>query len=161
MIYKKNDWRWLCPIALCAFSLLATPSALAQKVTVGVKQVDIAAQNISCTGWDAYTGNDCNTYLAEGFRVMLETAVQKMGKMDLFERSRLDALEEQLLAEGGLTTAGGNVGGLTGVDYLMYGSVTKFGNQQTSTSVNTSRLWTLRSEGWRCWHCEGHSRNGR
>ena len=136
MIWKSiNRRRFLCGLAL-----LATPGALAQKATVGVKQIDIAAQNISCSGWDAYTGNDCNAYLAEGFRQMLETAVQKMGKMDLFERSRVDALEEQLLAEGGLTAAGGTVGGLTGVDYLMYGAVTKFGSQQSSTSVNTGRL---------------------
>lgn len=135
MIYNRTNAVWLW--ATC---LLLVPVALAQKATVGVTQIDAAAQSISCSGWDAYTGNDCNADLAEGFRVMLETAIFKTGKMDLFERSRMDAVEEQLLAEGGLTDAGGKVGSLTGVDYLMYGAVTKFGSATQGTSVNTSRF---------------------
>lgn len=135
MIYNRTHAGWLW--AAC---LLLVPVSLAQKATVGVTQIEAAAQSISCSGWDAYTGNDCNADLAEGFRVMLETAIFKTGKMDLFERSRMDAVEEQLLAEGGLTDAGGKVGSLTGVDYLMYGAVTKFGSNTQATSVNTSRF---------------------
>lgn len=135
MIYSKTNpgWLWVA-------CLLLLPVSLAQKATVGVKQIDAAAQNISCSGWDAYTGNDCNADLAEGFRVMLETAIFKTGKMDLFERTRLDALDEQLLAETGATDAGGTIGGLTGVDYLMYGAVTKFGSAGQATNVNTGRF---------------------
>ena len=96
----------------------------------------VLAQNISCQGWDAYTGHDCTQDLADGFRVMLETVIVKSGKIDVVERSQLDGvLQEQAIGQEGLTTRGGQLGGLTGVDYLVYGSITRFGTRQESTKI--------------------------
>ena len=112
----------------------------AQKVVVGVTQIDAAAQNISCEGWDNAVGHDCNQNLTAGFMVMLETAIVKSGKMDVMERGRMnDLLGEQLYGEAGLTDTGGEIGGLTGVDYLVYGAITKFGARQSGFSASPNR----------------------
>lgn len=67
---------------------------------------------------------------------MLETAIVKSRKMRVFERGRLDAiLAEQGLARQGLTRSGGRIGGLTGVDYLVYGAITKFGAARSGFST--------------------------
>ena len=71
---------------------------------------------------------------------MLETAIVKTGKMDVMERARMGAvLSEQLLAQEGITDSGGQLGGLTGVDYMIYGTVTKFGSAESGFSASTSR----------------------
>ena len=73
---------------------------------------------------------------------MLETAVVKSRKMRVFERGRLDAvLAEQQLGQMGLTRSGGKVGGLTGLDYLVYGTITKFGAQKTGFQFSNTGLF--------------------
>ena len=122
-------------VALVALVAAATASAQ-NKPVVAITGIDVAAQNISCDGWDRSIYN-CNEDLAVGFARMLVTAIQKTGKVTLMERQQLDAiLVEQGLGEIGLTDAGGQLGGLTGVDYLMYGSVTRFGAKQSGFSVS-------------------------
>ena len=127
-----------------AVAILLSVSGHAQTVpskpVVGVAGIETAAQNISCDGWDRATGADCNEALSAGFQAMLETAIVKTGKMDVMERGRMGAvLSEQLLAQEGITDSGGQVGGLTGVDYMIYGTVTKFGSAQSGFSASTSR----------------------
>lgn len=57
--------------------------------------------------------------------------------MRVMERIHLGhTIQEQGLAQMGLTTAGGEVGGLTGVDYLIYGSITKFGARKSGASLS-------------------------
>ena len=120
-------------------SFFVTLSSTDAKVVAGVKAIETAAQNISCEGWAAYTGHDCNKDLAAGFRTMLETAISKTGKMDLMERNRMDVvLGEQAMAEHGLTDSGGKMGGLTGIDYIIYGTITKFGSKTKGLNVSTS-----------------------
>ena len=129
-------------LTILAAALLAV-SAHAQtpgKPVVGVAGIETAAQNISCDGWDRATGGDCNAALSAGFQAMLETAIVKTGKMDVMERVRMSAvLSEQLLAESDITSSGGSVGGLTGVDYLIYGTVTKFGSAESGVSVSGNK----------------------
>ena len=116
--------------------LIATNVSAQGKPVVAIGPVGVAAQNISCAGWDRSV-YDCNQDLAEGFRSMLETAITKTGKMDVMERMRLDSvLQEQGLSEVGLTTSGGGLGGLTGVDYYVYGTVTRFGAKEGGFSVS-------------------------
>ena len=111
-----------------------------RKAVVGVVGFETAAQNISCEGWDRALGVDCNRNLSDGFKVMLETAIVRSGKMDVMERGRLDAVfGEQLFGEVGLTDVGGRVGGIRGVDYLIYGTITKFGSRASSISVDSNR----------------------
>ena len=133
-------------------ALAAGASAAAQgKPVIAIGQLGVAAQNISCEGWDRSI-YDCNQYLAEGFRAMLETAIIKSGKMDVMEREQIDAvITEQALGEMGLTTAGGQIGGLTGVDYYVYGTITRFGASASGFEVSggsgIGRLANRRSRG--------------
>ena len=109
-------------------------------MVVGVTQINAAAQNISCEGWDTAYGHDCNKNLSTGFMAMLETAIVKSGKMDVMERGRMnDLLGEQLYGEAGLTDTGGEIGGIKGVDYLVYGAITKFGARQSGIGVSSNR----------------------
>ena len=129
------------PLSVLIVSLILPVLASAQsnKPVVAIGQIQTAAQNISCDGWDRSV-YDCNNDLSEGFRVMLETAITKTGKMDVMERGQVDAvLGEQLYGEAGLSTAGGTVGGLTGVDYMIYGTITRFGSQEKNISISTSQ----------------------
>ena len=121
------------------------------KPVVAIGQLEVAAQNISCEGWDRSI-YDCNQDLANGFRAMLETAIIKTGKMDVMERQQIDAvIVEQGLGEMGLTTAGGRIGGLTGVDYYLYGTITRFGVRaggfEVSGNSGVGRLANRRTRG--------------
>ena len=125
-------------LAVCILLVSVAAGGQAAKPVVAIGGIDTAAQNISCKGWDRSVHN-CNRDLSEGFRVMLETSITKTGKMDVMERGRLQGvLEEQALAGAGITDSGGGVGGLTGVDYLIYGTITRFGAQESGVSVSTS-----------------------
>ena len=124
-------------LILIVFSpMVAVGQSIIPVVAIGA--IDTAAQNISCKGWDRSRYN-CNQDLAEGFRIMLETALTKTGKMDVMERGRMDTvLAEQGLASAGFTDSGGDVGGLTGVDYMVYGTITRFGAQESGVKVASS-----------------------
>ena len=66
----------------------------------------------------------------QSFQTMLETAISQTNKFELMERSRMDdLLGEQALSAGGLTQGNGQIGGLSGIDYLVYGSITKLGTK--------------------------------
>ncbi|MDC3323200.1 CsgG/HfaB family protein [Gammaproteobacteria bacterium] len=69
------------------------------------------------------------------FQTMLETAISQTNKFELMERSRMDdVLGEQALSAGGLTQGNGQIGGLSGVDYLVYGSITKLGTKSDAVA---------------------------
>ena len=106
---------------------------------VAIGGIESSAQNISCKGWDRSSYN-CNQDLADGFRRMLETSITKSGKMRVYDRGDLgQVLEEQSLGEVGLTDGGG-LGGLTGVDYLVVGAITRFGSAKSGLSVQGGGL---------------------
>ena len=89
------------------------------------------------------TVNDSRRYAkGNNFQAMLETQMAKVGRFKLIERSRVD----EILAEQGLNnevgdgqTAGGGFN-VAGVDYLVYGSITKLG--QTKGGVATGQFAT-------------------
>lgn len=119
-------------IAIVLTLLFPLAAAAQEKPVVGVAAIEVAAQNISCDAWQP----NCTQALAEGFRVMLETAITRTERMDVMERTRLDAvLGEQALGAFGVTDSGGGVGGLVGIDYVIYGTVTKFGASGAGFSV--------------------------
>ena len=67
---------------------------------------------------------------------MLETAISQTNKFELMERSRMDdVLGEQALSAGGLTQGSGQIGGLGGIDYLIYGSITKLGTTSNAVAI--------------------------
>ena len=72
----------------------------------------------------------------QSFQTMLETAISQTNKFELMERSRMDdLLSEQALSAGGLTQGSGDIGGLSGVDYLVYGSITKLGTKSDAVAL--------------------------
>ena len=72
----------------------------------------------------------------QSFQTMLETAISQTNKFELMERSRMDdLLGEQALSAGGLTQGSGQIGGLSGVDYLVYGSITKLGTKSDAVAI--------------------------
>ena len=69
------------------------------------------------------------------FQQMLETALSQTNKFEIIERNRMDdLLGEQALSAGGLTQGSGQIGGLSGVDYLVYGTITKLGKEGEAVS---------------------------
>ncbi len=113
-----------------------------KKPTVAVGAVEVQSQNINCTGWDAYTGNNCNSGIEGSLRSYIEHVVVNSDKFTVFNRGAgmTDALQEQVLAAGGLTDAGGNVGGMTSADYTINAQVVRFGAKQSGTNVKTGRF---------------------
>lgn len=102
----------------------------------GVVKFTTSAQNISCEGWN----QDCNENLAEGFRTMVETAIVKTKRMTVMERTRMETLlQEQVISESGLVEDGPSIGGLQGVDYIVYGAITKFGQSTSGLQISTDR----------------------
>lgn len=126
---------------IAALVLSVAPFVFIQPATaqnmrvVAIGPIDAAAQNISCDGWDR---PNCNEDLSLGFRAMLETAITKTGKLSVIERGQLDALlNEQALGQMGLTDSGGQIGGLKGVDYFVYGTITNFGQAESGMRVGS------------------------
>ena len=70
------------------------------------------------------------------FRAMLETSIANTNKFELIERSRIsDLISEQALSAGGITQGNGQIGGISGVDYLIYGSITKLGTETSDIKL--------------------------
>ena len=68
---------------------------------------------------------------------MLETQIIKTGRFEVMERNKIDrALQEKLLGMQGITDGGQtDLSGLKGVDYIVYGTITKFGAPKSATSI--------------------------
>ena len=124
-------------IVLLLLIATLTPHALAaskSKPVVAVSPVELSTQNISCRNWRA----NCTQGLQNGFRAMLETAIVKTRKMNVVERVQSGSvINEQGLGQVGITTSGGKVGGLTGADYSVYGTITKFGSQKSGFNLSS------------------------
>lgn len=67
---------------------------------------------------------------------MLETAISKTRKMNVMEREQWGSVvQERALGQMGITKGGGTVKGLKGVDYNVYGTITKFGFRKSGFSL--------------------------
>jgi len=78
---------------------------------------------------------------AGNFQTMLETQMVKVGRFKIMERNRLD----QVLSEQGLQgefSDAGTVMKLGAVDYLVYGSITKFGSKKKE--ISTGKFATVK-----------------
>jgi len=84
----------------------------------------------------------------ENFQAMLETQMAKVGRFKIMERARVD----EILAEQGLNnevgdgqTAGGGFN-VAGVDYLVYGTVTKLGQRKSGMATGQFATASLITE---------------
>lgn len=66
----------------------------------------------------------------ENWRTELEQRLVNTDKFDIIERQRLnDILREQGLGASGIVDGSGTIGGISGVDYLVYGTVTRLDSE--------------------------------
>src|SRR5690242_19776819 len=100
-------------ILLAALLVLAPTAAMAQAAKPPVAVVSI--QDLTNSG------------RADTLSTMIETAIAQTGRFRLIERQQISQLlGEQVRAKGGVVTTNmpGKVGGIEGVDYLIYGTIT-------------------------------------
>lgn len=107
-------------------SIILTSAILADAPASGGKSV-VAVGEIT----SSIPGSDPAT-----FQTMIETQLVKTNKFRLIERSRLDQiLGEKGLSMEGITQGTGKLSGVSGVDYLIYGSITKLGADNQGMQV--------------------------
>ena len=94
---------------------------------------------------DSREWQDYKNTKAANFQTMLETQLAKINRFKIMERNRVDqVLGEQALQEA--FSQNNTVQNISGVDYIVYGSITKFGSQKRVVdvrSVRTERLVTV------------------
>ena len=93
------------------------------------------------SGVDAKNYREYKNSKAGNFQTMLETQMVKVGRFKIMERNRLD----QVLSEQGLQgefSDAGTVMKLGAVDYLVYGSITKFGSKKKE--ISTGKFATVK-----------------
>ena len=85
---------------------------------------------------DSREWQDYKNTKASNFQTMLETQLTKINRFKIMERNRVDqVLGEQLLRE---SFAQNNTAvRVAGVDYIVYGAITKFGSQRQTLSVRS------------------------
>ena len=93
------------------------------------------------SGVDSKNYREYKNSKAGNFQTMLETQMVKVGRFKIMERNRLD----QVLSEQGLQgefSDAGTVMKLGAVDYLVYGSITKFGSKKKE--ISTGKFATVK-----------------
>ena len=108
-------WVLVASFTACVLSASQEP-ALAQNTmaTIGVGQITSSIGGAN----------------PQNFQTMLETQLLNVNKFRMIERSRLEEiLKEKGLGAAGITNGDKSISGVTGVDYLIYGTITKLGNQ--------------------------------
>ena len=110
------------------------------------QKIALAVLIVSCSGFTQAQSNKPVIGIGEmkstvggdvgSFRAMLETSIANTNKFELVERSRIgDLISEQALSAGGITQGNGQIGGISGVDYLIYGSITKLGTETSDIKL--------------------------
>ena len=121
--------------ALAALAILCA-SALAQgKATIAVGEIEYKAMDSSEDKQYRAYGQDPREN-TRAFVDMLTTALVKTNKFDVMERDRMNAiLEEQGLTLMGVSSGGfdGNSLSLQGVDYILIGAITQYGQESSAT----------------------------
>ena len=113
---------------LSSFGFLA-----AELPIIGITEITSGVDN---KDWRAYKETK-----AINFQTMLETQMVKIGRFTIMERNRVD----EVLAEQGLQgefSDSGTPMNLSAIDYLVYGSITKFGSKKKT--ISTGKFATVK-----------------
>lgn len=114
--------RGLLAILLVAATQWASAQSTGQPI-VGVGQMASAIPGAS-------------PQIADGFQTMVETQLIETQKFRVIERAQLDQiLGEKALGQAGVTNSGQTISGVSGVDYLIYGTITKLGQDTSGVAV--------------------------
>lgn len=113
-------------VAVCSTGILSTFSPLAFSQS-GLPIVGVGDMTASVPGLDT-----------SAFQAMVQTQLAETQKFQVIERAQLQQiLGEKALGQAGITGNGEGMtnGGIKGVDYLVYGTITKLGQQQSGVAV--------------------------
>lgn len=115
-------------LAACIILLSNPAFAAADKVTIGIGDIEYRAQDSTTNKRiAAHTGNQARED-TRAFVDMLTTAFVKTRKFNIIERDRMgEILKESGLASFGVIEGGEDFNGLAGVDYLLLGAITEYG----------------------------------
>ena len=123
---------------LVAVAALLCASAIGQgKATIAVGEIEYKAMDSSEDKQYRAYGQDPREN-TRAFVDMVTTALVKTNKFDVMERDRMNAiLEEQGLTLVGVSSGGfdGNSLQLQGVDYILIGAITQYGQEASATQV--------------------------
>lgn len=111
-------------LLFCAFVASAPAAAQSSGGDLPYIAVTEVVSTVDSRAW-----NDYRNTKAANFQTMLETQLTKINRFRIMERNRVD----QVLAEQGLQaelSTNNTSLGLQGVDYIVYGSITKFGTDK-------------------------------
>ena len=119
----------LFSLILFSFSLILSGKILSADLPiVGITEIT--------SGVDVRNYREYKNSKAGNFQTMLETQMVKVGRFKIMERNRLD----EILAEQGLQgefSDAGTVMKIGAVDYLVYGSITKFGTKKKEIATKS------------------------
>ena len=125
--------------ALLAAIALFCASALAQgKATIAVGEIEYKAMDSSEDKQARAWGQGEPRENTRAFVDMMTTALVKTNKFNVMERDRMNAiLEEQGLTLMGVSSGGfdGDSLSLQGVDYILIGAITQYGQEASATQV--------------------------
>jgi len=93
------------------------------------------------SGVDAKSYREYKNSKASNFQIMLETQMQKVGRFRIMERNRVDEVLSEQGLQGEFSDTGTSMN-LSAIDYLVYGSITKFGSKQKE--VSTGKFATVK-----------------
>ena len=84
---------------------------------------------------DSEYWRDYKNSKSTNFQNMLETQLVKVGRFKIMERNRIDEVLSEQALQGEFSGAGTNMA-MGAVDYIVYGSVTKFGKKEKVIQTN-------------------------
>ncbi|MDC0141846.1 hypothetical protein OAI98_03390 [Gammaproteobacteria bacterium] len=93
------------------------------------------------SGVDVRNYREYKNSKAGNFQTMLETQMVKVGRFKIMERNRLDEVLSEQGLQGEFSDAG-TVMKVGAVDYLVYGSITKFGTKKKE--ISTKKFATVK-----------------
>ena len=128
-----NRLRKIKAIFTCfAFTFTATAFA-ADLPVIGITEIT--------SGVDARNYYEYKNSKSGNFQTMLETQMVKVGRFKIMERNRLDEVLSEQGLQAEFSDAGTNMN-LGAVDYLVYGSITKFGTK--NKEIRTKNFATVK-----------------
>ncbi|MDA7849844.1 CsgG/HfaB family protein [Porticoccaceae bacterium] len=122
-----------CIVASALVLLLASRVVAADLPIIGITEITSGVDSKNYYQYkDSKSGN---------FQTMLETQMVKVGRFKIMERNRLDEILGEQVLQGEFSDAG-TVVKVGAVDYLVYGSITKFGSKKKE--ISTGKFATVK-----------------
>ena len=122
----KNRISYSCIVILSL--ILSGKVSAADLPVIGITEIT--------SGVDVRNYREYKNSKAGNFQTMLETQMVKVGRFKIMERNRLDEVLSEQGLQGEFSDAG-TVMNVGAVDYLVYGSITKFGTKKKEIATKS------------------------